>query len=200
MRMTGVALSSRRKSRTMASTRATLTPAFRPRLPAAWMIGPSAIGSVKGIPISIRSAPAPGIPRRISIEVAWSGSHASRYGISAPRPACFSSAKRAAMRLMPRVPGITTPSERHPKSLGDGENILVAAPTKIHQDDLFLVHRRRQLLHICQRVRRFQSRNDPLGPGAERERVQSLLIRGRNVFDAADIVQPGMLRPDPRIV
>ncbi len=51
-----------------------------------------------------------------------------------------------------------------------------------------------------QRVRRFQRRNDALGAGAELERLQRLLVGRGDVFDAADIVQPGMLRPDAGIV
>ncbi len=102
---TGVVSSSRRNARTMSSTRATFTPACRPRLAAAWMIGPSAIGSVKGMPISIRSAPAAGMPRNNAIDEASSGSQASRNGINAPRPSRFSAANRLAMRLMPRLLG-----------------------------------------------------------------------------------------------
>jgi hypothetical protein len=72
--MIGVVVSSVRKSRTMASVPAMVAPAFSPRWLASWMIGPSAIGSVKGTPISIRSAPAPGMPRRMAMLVAGSGS------------------------------------------------------------------------------------------------------------------------------
>jgi len=74
IRMTGVASSSWRKSRTMASVPAGVAPAFSPRWPASWITGPSAIGSVKGTPISMRSAPAPGRPRRMAMLVAGSGS------------------------------------------------------------------------------------------------------------------------------
>ncbi len=88
-----------RKPGTMARVRAMVAPAFRPRSPAAWMVGPSAIGSVNGMPISIRSAPAPGMPCRMAVLVASSGSYASRNGISAPRPSALSAANRAAMRL-----------------------------------------------------------------------------------------------------
>ena len=91
--MIGVASSSRRKSRTMVNTCRTFTPAANARLPEAWTIGPSAIGSVKGMPISIRSAPAPGIPRSSAAEVAASGSQASTNGMKAPRPSCFSAVK-----------------------------------------------------------------------------------------------------------
>ena len=60
--------------RTMASVPAMVTPAFSPRWPASCTEGPSAIGSLKGMPISIRSAPAPGRPRSRSMEVLRSGS------------------------------------------------------------------------------------------------------------------------------
>ena len=44
-------------------------PAFSARRPAAWIAGPSAIGSVNGMPISMMSAPAFGSALRISSEV-----------------------------------------------------------------------------------------------------------------------------------
>ena len=39
------------------------------RRPARWIAGPSAIGSVKGMPSSTRSTPAAGSPRRMASEV-----------------------------------------------------------------------------------------------------------------------------------
>ena len=63
-----------RKSDTIVRVLGRVAPAFRPRRPAVWMVGPSAMGSVKGIPISIRSAPAPGMPCRMAVLVARSGS------------------------------------------------------------------------------------------------------------------------------
>ena len=68
--MTGVAVSVCAKLTHHGQHVTHLTPAFRPRLPAAWMIGPSAIGSVNGMPISIRSAPASGMPFKMAWEVA----------------------------------------------------------------------------------------------------------------------------------
>ena len=47
----------------MASVRGSVVPALSARRPAAWIDGPSAIGSVNGMPISIRSAPAAGSRR-----------------------------------------------------------------------------------------------------------------------------------------
>ena len=49
-----------RNCRTMPSVLAMVWPALRARSPAAWIAGPSAIGSVKGMPNSITSAPAVG--------------------------------------------------------------------------------------------------------------------------------------------
>ena len=58
----------------------------------------------------------------------------------------------------------------------------------------------RQFLDMGQSVRRFQGRNDPLGLGAQLKRVQRFPIRRRNVFDPADVVQPGVLRPDAGVI
>ena len=49
-------------------------------------------------------------------------------------------------------------------------------------------------------MRRLQRGNDALQPGAELEGLQRLRIRGRHVFRPPDILQPGVLRPDSRIV
>ena len=72
----GVVVSSRRNSRTMSSVRLTLPPWARARWPAAWIVLPSAIGSVKGMPSSMMSTPASGRPRMICSAVASSGSDA----------------------------------------------------------------------------------------------------------------------------
>jgi hypothetical protein len=54
----GVSASSLRKARTSLSVLLRFMPASSARKPAAWIAGPSAIGSVNGIPSSITSAPA----------------------------------------------------------------------------------------------------------------------------------------------
>jgi hypothetical protein len=51
-------------------------PAASARRPAAWIAGPSAMGSEKGMPSSMMSAPAAGNPARIRAVVAASGSPA----------------------------------------------------------------------------------------------------------------------------
>ena len=65
-----------RKARTISSVALSVMPPFKARKPAAWIAGPSAIGSVNGMPISMRSAPAAGSARRMLSEVAPSGSPA----------------------------------------------------------------------------------------------------------------------------
>src|SRR5262245_13621036 len=75
-------------------------PALRARRPAAWIAGPSAIGSVNGMPSSITSAPAPGSARRMASEVSESGSPAVRNVTSAARPSFFNAAKRRSIRVV----------------------------------------------------------------------------------------------------
>src|SRR5215472_13136835 len=83
----------------MASVCLSVCPALSARCDDNWIAGPSAIGSVKGMPSSITSAPAAGSAHRIASEVAGSGSPAVRNVTSAARPAVFSSAKRWSMRV-----------------------------------------------------------------------------------------------------
>ena len=65
-------------------------PALSARRPPAWIAGPSAIGSVNGMPSSITSAPAFGSAFRIASEVLVSGSPAIVKVTSAARPSRFS--------------------------------------------------------------------------------------------------------------
>src|ERR1700744_2717433 len=82
---------------------------------------------------------------------------------------------------------------------GDGENVLVTAPAQIHQDDLAFTHRRRQLGDVRQRMGRFQRRDDPFGARTKLECLQRFLIGRRYIFNAADVVERGMLGPNPWI-
>ena len=47
---------------------------------------------------------------------------------------------------------------------------------------------------------RLQRRDDAFDAGEKLERLQRFGVHDRHVFDAARLVQPGMLRPDARIV
>ena len=53
----------------MASVFTIVCPAWSARWPAAWIAGPSAIGSEKGMPTSMMSAPAAGSAFRMASEV-----------------------------------------------------------------------------------------------------------------------------------
>ncbi|MNN81361.1 hypothetical protein D3C81_1981800 [compost metagenome] len=59
-----------RNSRTICRVLTMFWPLPRARMLASWIAGPSAIGSVNGMPSSITSAPASGRPLRIASEVA----------------------------------------------------------------------------------------------------------------------------------
>ena len=79
-----------------------VAPAASARTPAAWIAGPSAIGSVNGMPSSITSAPAAGSALTIAGALAASGSPAIRKVTSAARPSALSAAKRLSMRVVMR--------------------------------------------------------------------------------------------------
>ena len=66
----GVSLSSARNSRASCSVLTSVCPPLSARSPAAWMAGPSAIGSENGMPSSMTSAPALGSAFMIDSEVA----------------------------------------------------------------------------------------------------------------------------------
>ena len=56
------------------------------------------------------------------------------------------------------------------ENLADGEHILVAAPAKVHHDDLVFRHLRRPLDHLSQRMGGLE-RGDQIGPWLYSERV-----------------------------
>src|SRR6201997_4502576 len=98
----GVASSARRKARTISSVFLSVCPALSARCDDSWIAGPSAIGSVNGMPSSTTSAPAAGTARSSASEVSGSGSPAVRNVTSAARPCDLSSAKRRSMRGLMR--------------------------------------------------------------------------------------------------
>src|SRR5262245_55161430 len=104
MSTSGVSSSAWRKARTIASVFFSVCPALSARCDDAWIAGPSAIGSVNGMPSSITSAPAFGSALMSASEVSPSGSPAVRNVTSAARPCAFSSAKRVSIRVVTDVP------------------------------------------------------------------------------------------------
>jgi len=96
----GGAVSAWRNALTMESVFFMSWPALSARSEEAWMAGPSAIGSVNGMPSSMMSAPAGGSARSISSEVARSGSPAVTKVTSAARPSRLSAAQRCSIRVV----------------------------------------------------------------------------------------------------
>src|SRR5690606_25767794 len=86
-------------------------------------------------------------------------------------------------------------SQLNSQSLGNGEDILIAAPRQIDDDDVVFRPVRRDFGKMRERMRGFKRRDDPFQPAAELERVERLLVRGVDIFHPPDIMQPGMLRP-----
>src|SRR6516164_7716803 len=100
MSTSGVASSAWRKARTMSSVFLSVCPALSARCDDIWIAGPSAIGSVNGMPSSTTSAPAAGMARSSASEVSGSGSPAVRNVTSAARPCDLSSSKRRSIRVV----------------------------------------------------------------------------------------------------
>src|SRR5882724_3358269 len=162
------------------------TPCLSARSLERWMVGPSAIGSEKGTPSSMMSAPAPGSACMIGTVIAGLGSPAVTKGISAFFLCAWSFLNVSGMRDMFRQvggmkdeggsenPGLPSSAvfRLHPwllqlktRAFGDGIHVLVAAAGKIHQQHLPLGQRGRQLQCVRNRVRGLQRRHDAFHPG-----------------------------------
>ena len=138
---------------------------LQPASPAACTVGPSAIGSVNGMPISIRSAPAAGMPRRIGHAGRQVGIVGFEERDQRARPSALSAANRAAIRLTARRPDARRQRRCpcRPGRTGSSARSLRAS-------------RRRDLGDLGQRVRRFERGDDALRAGAQLEGVQRLLV------------------------
>src|SRR5919109_814713 len=148
------------------------------------MVGPSAVGSEKGIPSSIQSAPPRSKARRILSVVSRSGSPAVTNGMSAASPRFLSSVNFAPMRLMFRrrseVPGSSLrcngnfriqyfepgtlnfePAlQLHSQILPDRHHILISPAGEIDNDGVMLIQAGRKSRHCGNRVGALQSGND----------------------------------------
>src|SRR5688572_20608472 len=129
------------------------------------------MGSVKGMPSSITSAPAAGSFSRMAKLVSILGSPAVMKGTKAARPSFFNRAKVSANLLM-KVSGSQFFSERGRHR----EDVLVAAARQADRDDLVLLHLARHLGDMGDGMRRFQRRNDAFQLGQQHEGVQRLLV------------------------
>jgi len=83
---------------------------------------------------------------------------------------------------------------------GDGKDVLVAAPTHVHADDVIARQARRDLHHMGERMGRFERGDDVLGRTRQLERLERFLVGDRHILRAADFVQPCMLRPDTGLI
>src|SRR6185369_8096506 len=128
-----------RIARAIANTSWIVVPFASERIDAAWITGPSAIGSENGMPSSIASAPA---ASSSSTMRGVSPSPHVTYAITPQRASFFKRLKSALTRFM----------RRHLR------HVLVAAPAQIHQH-----HRvRNRIAHQPpERVRRLERGDDP---------------------------------------
>src|SRR5438105_8372075 len=145
------------------------------------MTGPSITGSENGIPISIASAPASSSPRRSSASTP--GSPPVTYGTKARPPEFLRS------RSPPSRSG-------EPKGLADRVEVLVAAARQTHEDGLSFGQRTPQ--QPSDRVRRFERREDPLGPGQGLEPLERVGVGGGRVLGQPGLLQEAVLRPHAR--
>ena len=132
----------------IASVFASVWPPFSARRPAAWIAGPSAIGSENGMPSSMMSAPASGsafmiAERGVVVRVA-------AHEIGDERRAAFGlRAWRSGGRC-----GWSCIRSPCPASWPTVMHVLVAAAGEVDDDDLVLAHRRRELDHMGDGMRR----------------------------------------------
>ena len=135
----------------------------------AWIAGPSAIGSVKGMPSSITSAPAAGSPCSSARAVARVGIAGGDEGDQPAAPSA-AGAEAAARRPLSRSAPATAPSRRGsqlgPQPLGDGEDVLVAAAAQIHDQQVVSGRVGARFDDLGQRVGGLQRRDDAFEPGA----------------------------------
>ena len=87
-----------------------------------------------------------------------------------------------------------------PKGTGHREDILVAAATHIHADDVVTGQFWRNLHDMGQRVGWLERGNDALHFTAQLERLKGLAVCDRDILRAADIVQPAVLRANTGII
>ena len=157
----------RRRAAIIARIFASVAPLLSARCEAAWMTGPSAVGSEKGTPISTMSTPA-----------------ASSAGISSCRRLQVRVARRQVgdERLPPlffqRRESLFDPSH-YPFSLpplGDGLRILVSPAGEVDDHDPVPGHGRRRLDRVGDGMGALQRGDDPLAPAPAQRQVSIALL------------------------
>ena len=84
--------------------------------------------------------------------------------------------------------------------LRHGEDVLVAPSAHVQHDVAALADLVGDLADAGQGMAGLQRGDDPLQLRAQLERLQRLGVGRRAIFGPADVLQPGVLRPDARIV
>src|ERR1051325_10869168 len=153
---------------------------------ARWMTGPSARGSENGTPTSRMSAPARSSACTMAPDRARSGSPAVTYVTRPGRRSARSRANVSAMRdiecLLHRL------------------NVLVSASRQIDEQYGIASQMRRDLDRVRDRVRRFESRQDPFELGESLKRVERFRVGDVRVFGAAERAQPRVLGPHRGVI
>src|SRR5699024_55613 len=124
-----------------------VTPPDRARTFAAWITGPSAVGSEKGIPSSIRSAPASSMAYTSFSVTSKDGSPQVMKGMNA-----FSLLNASAILLLIDI---------LPSVAGDGRTVFVSPPGNGDHHDLVFSHGGNQLSGIGHRMGAFDGRDNP---------------------------------------
>ena len=124
-----------------------VTPPASARVLAAWITGPSAVGSEKGMPNSIRSAPPLTAARTQSAVVCKSG---SPHVIKAMNVLPW--LKALAILFMNILPSVT----------GDGGAVLITPAGNVDDQDLVLTHSRSHLHGVRYGMGRLDGWNDTL--------------------------------------
>src|SRR3954447_1983695 len=206
------------------------TPPARAMSLARWMTGPSITGSEYGSSTSMTSQPASAMSFIEAMLCSTVGKPAGMQPTSADRFSAFALANTSAMltpppRFAPRRRAAPTCSAqwsarcarsrvlpRHDRlGLVEGAevrarrvHVLVTAAAEVDDDGRGAAQlggeRRDDPGRPGQGVRALDRRNDALGPAEQLERGHRLGVRHRLVDRPAGVVQPGVLRPDARVV
>ena len=174
-----------RNSRANSKILSVVTPPLSARSLAAWITGPSAVGSEKGMPSSIRSAPPFTAARTQAAVVARSGSPQVMKATNA-----LPWSKALLILLTDALPPVA----------GNGGAVLVAPARYVDDHDLILPHGRGQLHGVGHGVGRLDGGDDALHAGQVLEGVHGLVVGDGHVFRPPGVVQPGVLRADAGVV
>src|ERR1043166_7217789 len=130
------------------------------------MTGPSAIGSLNGMPSSISVAPACDKATRSCSVVARSGSPAVMNGMRPFCPCCFNSAKTSAMR----------PKLLRLQNFAHGIYVFISTSRKVHDYHLIALHLARYFQRVRHCVCRLERGNDSFESRQKLKRVKRFAV------------------------